>query len=88
MLNSPEDKKALHTKLKRMLTGQFIYNFGDDGLPKIAHVLESRIIPIRDRRADLPEELAVAIHKAVERKPAKRYASCAEFAQALQQFVK
>jgi serine/threonine-protein kinase len=84
----PADQFALAATLYRLLTGQFIYNFGEDGLPKIAHVLEGRIIPIRDRRSDLPEELASAIHRAMERKPAKRFGSCAEFAEGLRPFAK
>jgi serine/threonine-protein kinase len=82
----PADQFALAATLYRLLTGQFIYNFGDEGLPKIAHVLEGRIIPIRDRRPDVPEGLATAIHRALERKPAKRFGSCAEFAEALRAF--
>jgi serine/threonine-protein kinase len=81
------DQFALAATLYTLVTGQFIHDFENDGRPAIILVLEGEPIPIRERRPELPVELAAAIHRALEREPAQRFASCTEFADALRAFA-
>ena len=53
----------------------------------ILQVLEDDPIPIRARRPDLPEGLAVVIHKALEREPGGRYPDVQAFCRALAPFA-
>jgi serine/threonine-protein kinase len=50
-------------------------------------ILEKDPVPIRDRRPELPEALALAIHRALAREPAGRYPDVASFAAALRPFA-
>jgi serine/threonine-protein kinase len=45
-------------------------------------------VPIRDRRADLPEALAGVVHRALARDPVGRFADVRAFRQALLPFGK
>ena len=81
------DQFATAATLYTLLTGQYIHDFEHDGRPAIVLVLEGEPIPIRDRRPELPEELAEVIHRALDRDPARRFGSCGEFAAALGRFA-
>ncbi len=79
------DQFAVAATLYHLLTGQYIHEFAAANRPAILVVLEDVAIPIRDRRPDIPEALANAIHRALEREPALRYANVGEFARALRE---
>jgi serine/threonine-protein kinase len=50
-------------------------------------VLEDDVPPVRTFRPDLPRELAHIVDKTLERKPHKRFASCGELREALEDFL-
>jgi len=80
------DQFSLAATLYTLLTAEFIHDFANDKRPAIVLVLEGEALPIRDRRPELPEELAAIIHRALDREPARRFANCQEFASALRPF--
>ena len=82
------DQFAVAATLYHLLTGQFIHDFENDRRPAIVLVLEGEPIPIRERRPELPDELAAAIHKALQREPSSRFETCAELAAALSPFAR
>src|SRR5262249_44713238 len=53
----------------------------------IKEVTEAEPSPLRRLRPDVPRDLETIVHKAIEKDPAHRYASAAEFAADLQRFV-
>jgi serine/threonine-protein kinase len=82
------DQFATAATLYNLLTGEYIHDFDNDPRPAIVLVLEGEAIPIRERRPELPEELSAIIHRALEREPSKRFASCGEFAAALAEYAR
>ncbi len=81
------DQFAAAASLYHLLTGKYIHNF-QDNRPRVALVLEGEPVPIRARRPDLPAGLCEIIHQALSREPTARFATCADFAQALRPFAK
>jgi len=82
------DQYATAATLYRLLTGQFLFDFDD--VPKEKHLMKVLFdppVPIRRRRRDLPERLAEVIHRALQKKPADRFPSAADFRQALAPFA-
>lgn len=79
------DVYALAATLYRLLTG--VAPFAKDNrktpLQKLRALATQAAPPIRERRADLPEDLAAIIDRALRRDSAERFASMAEFAEAL-----
>jgi serine/threonine-protein kinase len=49
-------------------------------------ILEAKPIPVRDRRPDVPEALAKAIHRALAKDPEKRFPDVRSFRKALAPF--
>jgi serine/threonine-protein kinase len=82
------DQFGAAATLYTLLTGKFIYDFENDNRPAVVLVLEGNAIPIRERRPELPVELTAVIHRALERDPAQRFDSCAEFAEALRPYAR
>jgi serine/threonine-protein kinase len=81
------DQFATAATLYNLLTAECIHDFENDPRPAIVLVLEGEAIPIRERRPELPDELGRVIHRALDRDPARRFASCSEFAAALRPFA-
>lgn len=73
---------ALGASLYFLLTGQYTRDF-----PEIEEVYEvvysGRIVPIRERRRDIPEKLAAIVDRAIAYEPKDRFASAREFRDAL-----
>jgi len=71
-----------------LLTGQYVYDFeardarGEVKDPFLV-ILEDAVVPVRQREADVPEGVAAAIEKSLEREPEDRFGSAAEMAAAL-----
>ena len=81
------DIYSLGITLYELLTLQFAVK--GTGAQEILHnVSFSTPIPIRKLNRRIPDELAVIIHKAIERNPADRYQSAAELGDDLQRFVR
>ena len=79
------DIYALAGTLFRLLTGSapFAKEARKTPLQKLRALATETAPPIRERRADLPEELAAIIDRALRREPTERFESMAEFAAAL-----
>jgi pSer/pThr/pTyr-binding forkhead associated (FHA) protein len=82
----PADQYSAAATLYFLLTGKPPYDPGTNTQLQFLRILEKDPVPIRDRRAELPEALAVTIHRALAREPAGRYADVAGFATALRPF--
>lgn len=80
------DQFSAAATLYHLLTGQTIHDPDANGKLQAVRVLEGQAVPIRDRRADLPEELAEVIYRALAREPGDRFADVAEFRDALAPF--
>jgi len=50
---------------------------------RYSSLLRNQVMPIQERRADVPAALADALHRALSRSPDQRFADVAEFRQAL-----
>lgn len=79
------DIYALAATLFRLLTGSAPFAKDDRKTPlqKLRALATQTAPPIRERRADIPEELAAIIDRALSRDSTARFASMSEFATAL-----
>lgn len=76
---------ALGMVLYELLTGSVAYE--RETLPQLCMAIMHDPLPsARDRRADIPEELNAVIERALAKDPSERYASLADFANALAPF--
>jgi serine/threonine-protein kinase len=85
----PADQYSAAATLYHLLTGHYLYDFETDGdEQKLRKILSERElpVPIRQRRTDLPEPLARAVHRALEKDPSKRYPGVAALREALLPF--
>ena len=69
----PSDIYALGATLYYLLTGRKIYDLPQDLNLQLLMILQDDPVPIRSRRADIPEALASIIHRSVARDPARRF---------------
>ncbi|CAN5782182.1 hypothetical protein BH23PLA1_BH23PLA1_24770 [soil metagenome] len=69
----PVDQYALGATLYTLLTGEKIHDFPPRPELQLLMILQEDPVPIRSRRADIPEELAALIHRSLARDPAKRF---------------
>ena len=67
------DQYGVAATLYFLLTGAFPYNLAADDEECLRMILEDRTIPIRDRRPDLPESLALVVDQALSSDPADRF---------------
>ena len=77
------DQYAAAATLYWLLTKQYVHDATGATADWFVKVLDQDAVPIRSRRADLPERLAAVIHKGLSRKPEGRYADVRAFAAAL-----
>jgi eukaryotic-like serine/threonine-protein kinase len=82
------DQYSAAATLYTFLTDCFIYDFPKKLHAKIMKILLEDPVPIRDRRADLPEGLAAVIHRALSRDPHARYANVRDMRRALLPFAR
>jgi serine/threonine protein kinase len=81
------DQYSAAATLYKLLTGQDTRDFPKDLGAALGKIVTTHPVPIRDRRPDLPSELAVAIHKALSRDPEERYPDITFFRDALRLFA-
>jgi serine/threonine-protein kinase len=82
----PVDQYAAAATLYNLLTGRMIFDLPTSMPDRILMVLQGDPVPIRTRRADVPEALAAIIHRALAREPEERYRGAREMRQALLPF--
>ncbi|MFO0810439.1 MAG: FHA domain-containing serine/threonine-protein kinase [Gemmataceae bacterium] len=83
--STPADQYAAAATLYYLLTGRYVFDFGE-GMYPLVQILTEDAVPIRTRRADVPAKLAEAIHRALAKEPRQRFADVAAFRQALAAF--
>jgi len=81
------DQYSAAATLYNLLTDRFVYDFPERLHAKIMKILLEEPVPIRQRRPDLPEELAAVIHRALARDPQARFGSVREMRRALAPFA-
>jgi serine/threonine-protein kinase len=84
----PADQYSTAATLYNLLTDRFIYDFPERLHAKIMKILLEDPVPIRQRRPELPEDLAAAIHRGLARDPDARFASAREMRRALLPFAR
>lgn len=82
------DQYSLGATLYFMLTAKYIHDFpeGSQAAHHLVTIMTEPPVPIRERRADLPVELAAVIERSLAKEPAGRYSTMTEFRQALMPF--
>jgi serine/threonine-protein kinase len=81
------DQYAAAASLYHLLTGQYIHDLPANDAARLAMILEEDPVPIQERRADLPEELATVIHRALAREPGRRFPNVKALRKALLPFL-
>ncbi len=77
------DQYAVAATLYFLLAGTHALNLPKELHHRFTSLLKQMVVPLRERRADVPEALAGVIHKAMSRTPGQRYKNVVEFRQAL-----
>jgi serine/threonine-protein kinase len=77
------DQYAAAATLYTLLTGALTHNFGQSSCERLVQLLHDDPVPIQQRRPGLPDALADAIHRALARDPADRFADALTFRRAL-----
>jgi serine/threonine-protein kinase len=80
------DQYSTAATLYLLLTGRFIHDFPEGAAKAVAVILHGEPVPIRSRRPDVPEGLAAAIHRALAKDPADRFADARAMRRALAPF--
>jgi hypothetical protein len=80
------DLYSLGATLYYLLTGRKVYDFPEKLTLQLLMILQEDPVPIRARRADLPEALAAVIHRSLARDPAGRFPDAGAMRAALAPF--
>ncbi len=81
------DQYAAAATLYNLLTNQYLFDFPASTSARLRMILEEEPVPLRTRRPELPEELAVVVHRALARDPKQRFGSAADLRRELLRFV-
>jgi serine/threonine-protein kinase len=80
------DQYSTGAMLYYLLTGKKVYDFPAQIQRQLLMVLQDEPIPIRDRRGEIPADLAAIVHRALARAPEDRFADVRAMRQALDPF--
>jgi serine/threonine-protein kinase len=83
----PADQYAAAATLYFLLTGQPILDATEESVSVMLRVLEGELVPLRERRPTVPDELAQVIHRALSRYPEDRFPDVHAFVKALKPFA-
>jgi eukaryotic-like serine/threonine-protein kinase len=83
----PADLYSAAATLYNVMTGTFIFDFEGDLKQRLLAILQEDTIPIRKRRREIPQALAAAIHRGLEREPHRRWQDASSFRAALLPFA-
>ena len=78
----------LAASLYYLLAGTHALNLPSEIHRRFTSLLKQQVVPLRERRPEVPEAIANVIHKAMARAPAQRYRNVADFRQALLEAAK
>lgn len=81
------DLFSVGATLYNLVTGTYAYDFPPRVADRFTLVLQNKLVPLDRRRPDLPPEFVALIARATASDPAHRFASAAEFRQALLPFA-
>lgn len=83
------DQYSAAATLYRLLTGRHLFDVqGLSNADRLVKILFDPPVPIQTRRPDVPDALARAIHRAIEKQPTDRFPNAASFRQALLPFAR
>jgi eukaryotic-like serine/threonine-protein kinase len=82
------DQYAVAATLYFLLAGTHALDLPPELHRRFTSLLRQQVVPLRERRPEVPVALADVIHKAMSRTPAQRYGSVVEFRQALVEAAK
>jgi eukaryotic-like serine/threonine-protein kinase len=77
------DQYALAATLYFLLAGTHALDLPTELHHRFSSILRQRVVPLRERRPEVPAALADVIHKAMSRAPSHRYKNVVEFRHAL-----
>lgn len=77
------DQYAVAATLYFLLAGTHALDLPTEIHHRFTSLLRQQVVPLRDRRPEVPAALADAIHKAMSRAPSQRYKNVVEFRHAL-----
>jgi len=80
------DQFSAAATLYHLLSGRYIHDFPEETSGKLLKILQDDPVPIQDRNAGIPAELAEIIHRALARSPADRWPDCTALREALVPF--
>ena len=80
------DQYSAAASLYNLLSGRHIHDFKGTTERRLHQILEADPVPIKQRRSDLPDDLAGVLHRALARRPDKRWPSADAFSEALRPF--
>ncbi len=83
----PADQYSAAATLYRLLTGKPLFEGAVRSVDWFMQILSRDPVPVQERRSDIPQGLADAIHKALAKAPDDRFADVGEFKQALLPFA-
>jgi pSer/pThr/pTyr-binding forkhead associated (FHA) protein len=82
------DQYAAAASLYQLLTGKLPFDLPRTSQERLLMILHEEPVPIRERRPDLPAELAEVIHRALAKEPDERFAGVKALRQALRPFAR
>ncbi len=81
------DQYSAAATLYYLLSGQYVMDFASDSTAQMVQIITEDRVPIRQRRADVPKGLEVALQKALSREPEDRYPDVGAFREAIRPFA-
>ena len=81
------DQYSAAATLYYLLAKAFVYDLWGNLGQQVQQILSTPIVPLTNRRSDLPEGLVRVIHRGLARDPSERYLNAAEFRAALVPFT-
>lgn len=82
------DQYSAAATLYNLLTNRTVHDLSGDVLQQLYQIENEPIIPIQDRRQDLPSELVQIIHQALSSEPTSRFPSVQHFRKALMPYAR
>lgn len=81
------DQYSAAATLYKLLTDQYTRDLPKDLGAQLAMIVTTEVVPITERRPDVPAKLSEVIHKALAREPAERFPDALAFREELKRFA-